>query len=147
MRQDNLLSEFKNTPDPNKYGKHRSCYAVYTNLKKFSKSQNDQPKKRVSSRDVLVSGRVDYMIKMSFINGSFIYFVKEEWIFLFIPIIYTCLTLEPDECLVCRKKKTRKGGSGYENLQKCFTFASATCLLNYANDDDYLCCSEACCFI
>ena len=49
------------------------------------------------------------------------------------------LTLARDECLLCQKNKTNKSGSGYESLATCVTAASATCLLDYGNNniDEY----------
>ena len=33
VRQDNLLADFDEIPDPKRYVKHKSCYATYTNLR------------------------------------------------------------------------------------------------------------------
>jgi len=57
VRQDNLLSGFENIPDPAQYGKHRTCYAVYTNLKKIY-DKNNKSVKRASCRDASFSGKV-----------------------------------------------------------------------------------------
>ena len=107
VRGDNLLSGFSNIPDPAQYGKHRSCYAVYTNLKKIHEGDTFKAVQRASSRDALFSSKSSILAR--------------------------------DECLLCRKNKTQKGGSGYEVLQKCVTFASAEGLLAYSktNNDEY----------
>jgi len=48
--------------------------------------------------------------------------------------------LARDECLLCRKSKTDKNGSGYESLRTCITNTSAECLLDYGNKniDEYV---------
>ena len=50
------------------------------------------------------------------------------------------MTLACDECLLCRKSKTNKTGSGHESLRTCITGASAECLLDYGNKsiDEYV---------
>ena len=50
------------------------------------------------------------------------------------------MTLARDECLLCRKNKTNKNGSGYESLRTCITGASAECLLDHGkkNIDEYV---------
>ena len=42
--------------------------------------------------------------------------------------------------MICRKKKTKKSGRGYESLQQCVTESGAQTLLNYADksDDEYV---------
>lgn len=40
----------------------------------------------------------------------------------------------PDECIICRDKQTSRTGSGYEKLDRCSTFDSATTLINYVNE-------------
>ena len=37
--------------------------------------------------------------------------------------------LAPEECVLCKKSKTKSSGSGYEVLVKCTTIASAETLL------------------
>ena len=58
-----------------------------------------------------------------------------------VPLLFlhVDLVLARDESMICRKKKTKKGGSGYELLQQCVTESGAQTLLNYAdkNDDKY----------
>ena len=49
-RRDNLLSEFANIPDPVLFGKHRNCYASYTNLRDVKTEIKDTQEKRPSIR-------------------------------------------------------------------------------------------------
>ena len=59
---------------------------------------------------------------------------------IFYYLIFVGVVLARIECLICRKRKTKKGGSGYEVLQQCVTESSAQTLLNYAekSDDEYV---------
>ena len=61
----------------------------------------------------------------------------ERFPFLF---LHACLILARDECVIRRKKKTKKGGSGYESLQQCVTESGAQPLLKYddKSDDEYV---------
>ena len=49
MRKDNLLSGFDNIPGE-EFGKHRSCYVSYINVKRLREGQGNVAKRR-SSRD------------------------------------------------------------------------------------------------
>ena len=54
-----------------------------------------------------------------------------------LSIVYPGRILADHECCVCRKKKTAKGGSGYEPLEKCETENGAQTLQQAALSLDY----------
>jgi len=104
-RNDGMLSNYNQLPNPLEFGKEKTCYNSYTNprnLDKFSviPTTNDDVR-RQSSRGPTSNS--------------------------------TDSSLARKECIICRKTKTSKTGSGYETLIKCVTNASAIILLHHVN--------------
>ena len=48
--------------------------------------------------------------------------------------------LAQEECVICRKRKTKKGGSGYETYERCETINGAETLITSAHSgtDEYV---------
>ena len=60
IRNDHLLDPYETIPDPEKFGKHRSCYSNYTNpktLKKFSSSESGDNVNKTSGRQSTSSSK------------------------------------------------------------------------------------------
>ena len=74
VRKDNLLSGFDNIPGE-EFGKHRSCYASYTNVKRLREDQGNVMKRR-SSRDSCQQGIVIMLLKFKSVLSFFFYLFK-----------------------------------------------------------------------
>lgn len=48
-RADNLLASFNTIPNPELYGKHRSCYSKYTNIENLKHFESTESKDNQSS--------------------------------------------------------------------------------------------------
>ena len=57
------------------------------------------------------------------------------------PVVFIPSTvLARQECVICRERKTKKGGSGYETYERCETINGAEILIAHAHSgtDEYV---------